>query len=88
MFAVSRIAVYAVIGAIVQAVGTNWIERVMPPPRRRMTMPSKTWIRSRLPSTTLADTLTVSPGSNFGMSVVMVTLSPMPSTARPRTSKA
>ena len=28
----------------------------MPPPRRRMTVPSKTWMRSRLPSTTLADT--------------------------------
>ena len=29
----------------------------MPPPRRRMTVPSKTWMRSRLPSTTLAEHL-------------------------------
>src|SRR6187401_1190169 len=45
------------------------IERVMPPPRRRMTVPSKTWMRSRLPSTTLADTLTVSPVARTGRSV-------------------
>ena len=31
----------------------------MPPPRRRMTVPSNTWMRSRVPSTTLADTRTV-----------------------------
>ena len=45
------------------------MERVMPPPRRRMTVPSKTWMRSRLPSTTLADTLTVSPVASSGRSV-------------------
>ena len=33
------------------------IERAIPPPRRRMTVPSKTWMRSVSPSTTLADTL-------------------------------
>src|SRR3989449_1668478 len=31
-----------------------------------MTMPSKIWIRSRVPSTTLACTLTVSPGIKVG----------------------
>src|SRR2546425_11164559 len=31
-----------------------------------MTMPSKIWIRSRVPSTTLACTLTVSPGIRVG----------------------
>ena len=31
-----------------------------------MTVPSKTWIRSRLPSTTLTDTRTVSPGAISG----------------------
>ena len=41
----------------------------MPPPRRRMTVPSKTWMRSRLPSTTLADTFTVSPVASSGRSV-------------------
>src|SRR6267378_1806336 len=45
------------------------MERVMPPPRRRITVPSKTWTRSRLPSTTLADTLTVSPDASSGRSV-------------------
>src|SRR6476619_2060616 len=45
------------------------IDRVMPPPRRRMTVPSKTWMRSRLPSTTLAETLTVSPVASTGRSV-------------------
>ncbi len=41
----------------------------MPPPRRRMTVPSKTWMRSRVPSTTLADTRTVSPDASGGRSV-------------------
>src|SRR5688572_25496917 len=45
------------------------IERVIPPPRSRMTVPSKTWMRSRLPSTTLADTFTVSPVASSGRSV-------------------
>ncbi len=45
------------------------VERVIPPPRRRMTVPSNTWIRSRLPSTTLADTRTVSPVASSGRSV-------------------
>src|SRR6186997_487867 len=45
------------------------MERVTPPPRSRMTVPSKTWIRSRLPSTTLADTFTVSPVASTGRSV-------------------
>src|SRR3989304_3557389 len=45
------------------------IERVMPPPRRRMTVPSKTWMRSRLPSTTLAETRTVSPDASSGRSL-------------------
>ena len=40
-----------------------------PPPRSRMTVPSKTWIRSRLPSTTLTDTFTVSPEAICGRSV-------------------
>jgi class 3 adenylate cyclase len=31
-------------------------ERAMPPPRSRMTVPSKTWTRSRLPSTTFSET--------------------------------
>ena len=31
-----------------------------------MTMPSKIWIRSRVPSTTLACTFTVSPGMSVG----------------------
>src|SRR3977135_1260937 len=37
-----------------------------PLPRQPMTMPSKIWIRSRVPSTTLACTLTVSPGIKVG----------------------
>src|SRR5664280_2542618 len=41
----------------------------MPPERRRMTVPSKTWTRSRVPSTTRAETLTVSPAASSGMSV-------------------
>src|SRR4029079_14781038 len=45
------------------------IDRVIPPPRRRMTVPSKTWMRSRLPSTTLSDTFTVSPVASSGRSV-------------------
>src|SRR3990172_4172156 len=44
------------------------IERCGPRPRRRMSVPSKTWIRSRLPSTTLAATRTVSPGASSGRS--------------------
>src|SRR6185369_914352 len=51
------------------AIRRTVIERVIPPPRRRITMPSKTWIRSRLPSTTLAETLTVSPEASSGRSV-------------------
>ena len=35
----------------------------------RMTVPSKTWIRSRLPSTTFTETRTVSPGAISGTSV-------------------
>src|SRR5207245_10894361 len=38
----------------------------VPLPRHPMTMPSKIWIRSRVPSTTLACTLTVSPGIKVG----------------------
>ena len=34
-----------------------------------MTVPSKTWTRSRVPSTTRAETLTVSPAASSGMSV-------------------
>ena len=45
------------------------IERLMPPPRRRMTVPSKTWMRSRLPSRTRAETRTVSPEASSGRSV-------------------
>src|SRR5215213_7461223 len=45
------------------------IDRLMPPPRRRMTVPSKTWMRSRLPSLTRAETLTVSPDASAGRSV-------------------
>src|SRR6266849_1003542 len=37
-----------------------------PLPRQPMTMPSKIWIRSRVPSTTLACTFTVSPGIKVG----------------------
>src|SRR6202521_2534918 len=37
-----------------------------PLPRQPMTMPSKIWMRSRVPSTTLACTFTVSPGINVG----------------------
>src|ERR1700694_1434426 len=37
-----------------------------PLPRQPMTMPSKIWMRSRVPSTTLACTLTVSPGIKVG----------------------
>src|SRR5438874_13071684 len=37
-----------------------------PEPRQPITTPSKTWIRSRFPSTTLACTLTVSPGVRAG----------------------
>src|SRR3990170_3950153 len=44
------------------------IERCGPRPRRRMSVPSNTWIRSRLPSTTLAATRTVSPGASSGRS--------------------
>src|SRR5258706_5158416 len=51
------------------AIRRTVIERVMPPPRRRITTPSKTWMRSRLPSTTLAETLTVSPEAISGRSV-------------------
>src|SRR6266508_4647981 len=51
------------------AIRRTVIERVIPPPRRRMTTPSKTWIRSRLPSTTLALTRTVSPAASSGRSV-------------------
>ena len=51
------------------AIRRTVIDRVMPPPRRRMTVPSNTWIRSRLPSTTLADTFTVSPVASSGRSV-------------------
>src|SRR5664280_880790 len=51
------------------AIRRTVIERVMPPPRRRMTVPSKTWTRSRFPSTTRADTLTVSPELSSGRSV-------------------
>ena len=40
-----------------------------PPPRIRMTVPSNTWTRSRLPSTTLTETRTVSPGAIWGISV-------------------
>src|SRR3712207_4815651 len=39
-----------------------------PPPWRRRTKPWKTWIRSRLPSTTRTCTLTVSPGRKSGRS--------------------
>src|SRR5262245_20979774 len=39
-----------------------------PEPRRAITTPSKTWTRSRLPSTTRTCTLTVSPGANSGTS--------------------
>src|SRR6187551_942229 len=42
--------------------------RLRPPPRMRMTVPSNTWIRSRLPSTTLTETRTVSPGAISGRS--------------------
>src|SRR5215471_1291539 len=38
-----------------------------PPPVTRITRPSKTWIRSRVPSTTLAWTRTVSPGRSSGI---------------------
>src|ERR1700687_1806730 len=38
----------------------------VPLPRQPITMPSKIWIRSRVPSTTFACTLTVSPGINVG----------------------
>src|ERR1700682_2691725 len=38
----------------------------VPLPRQPMTMPSKIWIRSRVPSTTLACTLTESPGIKVG----------------------
>src|ERR1019366_2977315 len=44
-------------------------DRVIPPPVRRRMVPSNTWTRSRVPSTTLALTLTVSPGARVGMSV-------------------
>src|ERR1700674_3262183 len=37
-----------------------------PLPRQPITMPSKIWIRSRVPSTTFACTLTVSPGIKVG----------------------
>src|SRR5437868_3534915 len=37
-----------------------------PPPVTRITVPSKTWMRSRVPSTTLACTLTVSPARKAG----------------------
>src|SRR5699024_1195973 len=40
----------------------------IPPPERASTTPWKTWIRERLPSTTLTCTFTVSPGRNSGMS--------------------
>ena len=52
-----------------EAIRRTVIDRVMPPPRRRMTVPSNTWMRSRLPSTTLADTFTVSPVASSGRSV-------------------
>src|SRR3984893_135396 len=39
---------------------------LVPLPRQPITMPSKIWIRSRVPSTTFACTLTVSPGINVG----------------------
>src|SRR5260370_37644750 len=38
-------------------------EALTPSPRLRITTPSKTWIRSFSPSTTLTDTRTVSPGA-------------------------
>src|ERR1700716_2251825 len=38
----------------------------VPLPRQPITMPSKIWIRSRVPSTTFACTLTVSPGIKVG----------------------
>src|SRR5258708_22616148 len=40
--------------------------RRSPPPVTRITVPSKTWMRSRVPSTTLACTLTVSPARSAG----------------------
>ena len=43
------------------AIRRTVIERVMPPPRSRMTVPSKTWIRSRFPPRPWP-TPTVSPG--------------------------
>src|SRR6266550_2555998 len=49
---------------------------LIPPPRRRMTTPSNTWIRSRFPSITLTLTRTVSPTPNSGtdfFSIVDVT---------------
>src|SRR5512134_3394880 len=39
-----------------------------PPPERAITLPWKTWTRSRLPSTTRTWTFTSSPGANDGMS--------------------
>src|SRR5688572_10170305 len=51
------------------AIRRTVIDRVMPPPRSRMIVPSNTWMRSRLPSTTLADTFTVSPVARSGRSV-------------------
>src|SRR5882724_11353774 len=39
------------------------------PPLRRMTVPSKTWMRSLTPSTTRTCTRTVSPGLNRGTSL-------------------
>src|SRR5690606_29049537 len=41
---------------------------VAPPPWRAMTTPSKTWIRSRPPSTTRTCTFTLSPARKLGMS--------------------
>src|ERR1035437_1042467 len=41
----------------------------MPPLRRRITVPSKTWMRSRVPSTTRAETRTGWPEASSGRSV-------------------
>ena len=45
------------------------MERAMPPPLSFITVPSKTWMRSLPPSTTRAETLTVSPEASSGRSV-------------------
>src|SRR5260370_503017 len=56
----------------VRSTPTPWVTRRTvkfwrrPPPVTRMTVPSNTWMRSRVPSTTFACTLTVSPARSAG----------------------